>query len=147
MIQFARSAAVLKRQGAARITLLCHPPLKTLFANLNAVDEVIGFDENLSRSGWDCWTPLLSSPFYCQTRLDSIPAAIPYLLAAPERVGHWAPLLAQEGLRVGLVWKGSMQFENDADRSLPGLEVLAPLWQVAGVQFISLQKGAGEDQS
>jgi hypothetical protein len=46
-----------------------------------------------------------------------------------------------------LVWKGNPQFENDADRSLPGLDVLAPLWQVAGVQFISLQKGAGEDQA
>ena len=35
-------------------------------------------------------------------------------------------------------------FENDADRSLSSLDVLAPLWDVAGVNFISLQKGAGE---
>ncbi|MDO8249391.1 MAG: tetratricopeptide repeat protein [Rhodoferax sp.] len=34
MIQFGRYAAVLKRQRAARITLLCHPALKTLFAAL-----------------------------------------------------------------------------------------------------------------
>jgi hypothetical protein len=45
------------------------------------------------------------------------------------------------------VWKGSTQFENDADRSLPSLDVLAPLWTVADVNFISLQKGAGEDEA
>jgi len=43
-----------------------------------------------------------------------------------------------------LVWKGNPLFENDADRSLPSLDVLAPLWDVDGVNFISLQKGAGE---
>ena len=147
MIQFGRYAAVLKRQGAARIALLCHQALKTLFATLDGVDEVIAFDENLPKSGWDCWTPLMSIPFFCQTRLDSIPANIPYLHATYERTAQWRARVPAEGIRVGLVWKGNPQFENDADRSLPGLEVLAPLWQVAGVQFISLQKGAGEDQA
>ena len=45
------------------------------------------------------------------------------------------------------MWKGNPNFENDADRSLPSLEVLAPLWKVAGVNFISLQKGAGEEEA
>lgn len=147
MIQFGRYAAVLKRQGATRITLLCHPALKSLFATLDGVDEVIAFDEDVPRSGWDCWTPLLSIPFYCQTRLDHLPATIPYLQGEAERVAKWRVQLPVQGLRVGLVWKGNPKFENDADRSLPGLALLAPLWQVAGVQFISLQKGAGEDEA
>lgn len=46
-----------------------------------------------------------------------------------------------------MVWKGNPLFENDADRSIPSLDVLAPLWAVAGVNFISLQKGAGEDEA
>jgi hypothetical protein len=49
-------------------------------------------------------------------------------------------------LRVGIVWKGNPQFENDRDRSLPHLQTLAPLWRVPGVDFVSLQKGAGEGE-
>ena len=147
MIQFGRYAAVLKRQGAAHITLLCHPALKTLFVTLDGVDQVIAFDEAVPKTGWDCWTPLLSIPLYCQTRLDTIPASIPYVQAAAGRIEHWRARLPAPGLRVGLVWKGNPRFENDADRSLPGLEVLLPLGRVAGVHFISLQKGAGEDQA
>lgn len=147
MIQFGRYAAVLKRQGAAHITLLCHPALKTLFVTLDGVDQVIAFDEAVPKTGWDCWTPLLSIPLYCQTRLDTIPAIIPYVQAAAGRIEHWRASFPAPGIRVGLVWKGNPRFENDADRSLPGLEVLLPLGRVAGVHFISLQKGAGEDQA
>ena len=147
MIQFCRYAASLKRLGAASITLLCHPALKTLFASLDGVDTVIAFNEPTPTTGWDFWTPLLSLPYYCQTRIDSIPANIPYLQASPARIKDWAAQLPEGGIRVGLVWKGNPLFENDADRSLPSLAVLAPLWAVAGVRFVSLQKGAGEDEA
>jgi hypothetical protein len=46
-----------------------------------------------------------------------------------------------------LVWKGNPKFENDADRSLPSLDLFAPLGAVQQVSFISLQKGAGEDEA
>ena len=146
-IQFCRYAAVLKEQGAKSITLVCHPALKTLFAELEDVDIVISFDDPTPVSGYDFWTPLLSIPYHCKTRIDSIPAKNPYLRAPASRIDKWAALLPEDGLRVGLVWKGSPLFENDADRSLPSLDVLAPLWTVAGVKFISLQKGAGENEA
>jgi hypothetical protein len=147
VIQFCRYAAVLKAQGAASITLICHPPLKALLAELEGVNTVIAFDEQIPSSGWDYWTPLLSIPYYCKTRLDNMPAQIPYLHAPNERIRRWAAQLPKDGLRVGLVWKGSTQFENDADRSLPSLGVLAPLGSVANVSFVSLQKGAGEEEA
>jgi hypothetical protein len=62
-------------------------------------------------------------------------------------VAFWRAQLPVPGLRLGLVWRGNPQFENDAHRSLSHLELLRPLWQVPGVQFISLQKGQGEDQA
>ena len=151
MIQFCRYAAVLKGQGAAHITVICHPALKTLFTTLSGVDAVYAFDETFPPSTWDFWTPPLSIPFHCRTRLDSIPEELPYLHAEPERARRWSATLsaqcAPDDLRVGLVWKGNPRFENDADRSLPGLTMLEPLGAVAGVRFFSLQKGVGEDEA
>jgi len=151
MIQFCRYASVLKAGGASRIEMICHPALKTLFTTLKGVDAVFAADEDFVTRGWDFWTPPLSMPYHCQTRLDSIPADIPYLRADRELSERWSSLLSGKcrpsDVRVGLVWKGNSRFENDADRSLPGLSTLEPLGTVPGVRFFSLQKGAGEDEA
>ena len=145
-IQFCRYAAVLKTVGAQSITLVCHPALITLFAELKDVDAVISFDEELPESNFHFWTSLLSLPYYCKTRIDSIPANIPYLHAPCALVEKWAHKLPDKSFCVGLVWKGSALFENDADRSLPSLEVLAPLWKIPGITWVSLQKGSSESE-
>ncbi|WP_153116333.1 tetratricopeptide repeat protein [Rhodocyclus tenuis] len=157
MIQFCRYAALLKERGAARVDLLCHPGLKTLFATLAAVDQLIGLDDELPATDWDYWTPPMSIPFHCRTRLETIPVSLPYLHADPEKAARWAALLqladvdgaasGRRELRVGLVWKGNPHFENDVERSLPGLPLLAALGSLAGVRFVSLQRGAGEDEA
>lgn len=146
MIQFSRYAIVLKDLGVARITLICHPGLKRLFGKLQDVDQVLSFAEEIPSDGWDYWSPPLSLPFYCGT-LSDIPAPIPYLCADPTSVEQWSRQLPDSRCRVGLVWKGSPRFENDADRSIPSLELLSPLWGVTGVQFVSLQKGPGEAEA
>jgi len=149
MIQFVRYAAVLREQGARSIDLVCHPPLQPLFASQRGlgIDRVFAFDKPLPDGRWDFWTPPMSLPFHCGTTLATIPARIPYLHAAPERVASWNPKLPAGRPRVGLVWKGNPRFENDRDRSLPSLQTLEPLGDVAGVHFVSLQKGAGEDEA
>jgi Flp pilus assembly protein TadD len=148
VIQFCRYVTLLKSQGASFITLLCHPPLKTLLKSLEGVDEVAGFDDFISTSGWDVWTPLVSIAHYCKTRLDTIPAKIPYLYASPELTTKLSSAIPErQSMRVGLVWRGNPLFENDADRSLPSLDILAPLGAVSGVTFVSLQKGAGENDA
>lgn len=148
MVQFSRYAALLKARGAGPVSLLCHPALKRLFATLAGVDHVLGFDEPWPPAQWEVWTPLMSLPFHFETRMDTIPAPLPYLQAEAALVAQWgAELPPRPALRVGLVWKGNPRFENDADRSLASLAVLAPLWQVPGVCFVSLQKGAGEDEA
>lgn len=147
VIQFCRYIPLLKQRGASRITLLCHPALKRLMRSVQGLDAVCGLDEPLPAEDFGYWMPLLSAPYHLATRCDTVPAALPYLHAEPALQAHWAGQLPTSGpLRVGLVWKGNPLFENDADRSLPHLQALAPLWELPGVQFVSLQKGAGEDQ-
>lgn len=147
MIQFCRFATELKQQGAARIGLICHPALKRLFRTLEGVDDLYSYEESVPASGWDWWTPPYSIPYYLKTRIGSIPAKLPYLAAEPADLRAWKRRLPEEGLRIGLVWKGSVQFENDADRSLPGLDILASLGELSGMRFISLQKGQGEEEA
>ncbi len=152
MIQFCRYAAELKRRGAACVGVLCHPALKTLLERVDGIDHAIAAgvpDAALPEVAWDVWCPMLSLPQLCATRLATIPAALPYVAADAARVARWAPRLgARDGaLRVGLVWKGNARFTNDAERSLPSLRTLAPLADVAGVRWYSLQKGAGEDET
>jgi Flp pilus assembly protein TadD len=149
MIQFCRYAILAKERGAARVSLLCHPALQPLFVSLAGVDDVFAFDQPMPDSDWHYRVAPMSMPRLFQTRLDSIPATLPYLNAPADRLHRWANEFAsmEHGVRVGLVWKGNPRFENDSERSLPSLDLLAPLGDVAGVRFFSLQKGAGERQA
>ena len=143
-IQFARYLSALRARGASRVALICQPALKRLFASLAGVDRLYAFDEDVPKSAWDFWAPIMSLPFCLQTWLDLIPAQLPYLRAEPEKVATWAERLSPACVRVGLCWQGNPRFENDRDRSLPGLASLAPLADMVDVSFVSLQKGLSE---
>lgn len=142
MLMLCRYAPLLKARGAARISLLCHAPLARLLRGAAGIDQVIAIGEPLASTGWDWWVPILSLPGLCGTTLETIPAEVPYLqLPAPATARP-----AASPLRVGLAWKGNVRHENDGARSLASLDVLAPLGAVTGVEFFSLQKGAGENE-
>ncbi|MEX3959242.1 tetratricopeptide repeat protein [Trinickia sp. EG282A] len=146
MIQFGRYLALLKARGAAWITLACAPVLHGLFNRLAYLDAVVDAQSELARAEYDFWTLPLSIPFRLGTTVESIPSAV-YLKPSAELVAKWRERLAPlTGLRVGLVWKGHPGHGNDAHRSLPSLETLAPLLSLPGVSFVSLQKGQGENE-
>ncbi|MDB5801231.1 MAG: repeat-containing protein [Rhodocyclales bacterium] len=151
MIQFCRYAQLLKARGAGHISLLCHPALQRLLEGAAGVDAALPIDQPLPVGEWDVWTPLLSIPYHCQTRIDSIPDTLPYLHADETDIAYWAQrmktLAGEATLRVGLAWRGNPRFENDAQRSLPSVATLQSLGDVTGVTFFSLQKGAGEDEA
>jgi hypothetical protein len=142
MIHFCRYAPLLKERGAARVDVVCHPALRRLFTTLPGVDRVHALGASLPQD-WDYWTRAMRLPRLSGTDMASIPSQTPYLRAEPGLSAHWHGMLPQNGLRVGLAWRGNANFENDADRSLPSLMALAPL-AAAGAHFVSLQKGPGE---
>ena len=146
-IQFARYIPMLKNRGVSRITLVCISPLKALLGMLEGVDAVVTQTDAASLPIHDYWAFSMSLPLHFATTVETIPAKLPYLSAPPERLNRWRSRLPMGGLKVGLVWKGNAVHKNDANRSLPGLSTLAPLWSVPGVTFISLQKGQGEDEA
>jgi tetratricopeptide (TPR) repeat protein len=149
MLQFARYLPLLKAQGAAHIAFACAPALHRLMAGVEGVDTMLDHATAMARvSHYDCWTSLLSAPFYLGTKIETIPRPV-QLEVDPALVAHWRPMLDMlpDGRRIGLVWKGNTKHHNDANRSMPSLATLAPLWSVPGVSFVSLQKGQGEDEA
>lgn len=153
MVQFGRYLTRLKSLGVARLTLACLPPLHRLLRSVQGVDEVVDHANAQARVGeFGCWISLMSVPLrlgMVDHEQDEALSPAVYLKPDPALTGRWRARLdaLPPGRRVGLVWKGNPKHHNDAYRSLPSLEVLSPLWQVPGVQFVSLQKGAGEDEA
>ncbi|WP_176079562.1 tetratricopeptide repeat protein [Paraburkholderia tropica] len=149
MLQFGRYLHALKARGTARVAFACVAPLHRLFAEVEGVDVVLSHEAALARANeFDCWISPLSAPLRLGTTLDTIPPPL-RIAQCPSRVEHWRARLADLGTghRIGLVWKGNPKHHNDAHRSLPMLNALAPLWGLLGVKFVSLQKGAGEDEA
>ncbi|MEY3201221.1 MAG: hypothetical protein RIR70_771, partial [Pseudomonadota bacterium] len=146
-IQFSRFAKILKARGAKRVGLVCKAPLVSLMRTLEGVDDLHPEGTKFSIRPYDYWTFPLTIPRYCCPTPAEIPQSFSYLRADPALCAHWAPRLAANGIKVGLVWKGRAEYSNDANRSLPSLKTLAPLWAVPGVHFFSLQKGEAEDEA
>jgi tetratricopeptide (TPR) repeat protein len=135
-IQFARYATLAHRRGA-RVLLEVHAPLKELLAEVEGVDAAFALGEPLP--AFDLHCALMSLPLAFDTRLDSIPADIPYLAAPEAHVQRWRERLAAIARpRVGLAWSGSRTLRNDANRSIP-LALLAPLAR-PGRSLVAVQK-------
>ncbi|WP_181703867.1 tetratricopeptide repeat protein [Chthonobacter albigriseus] len=142
-IQFVRYAALLKAAGA-RVLVGCRARLARLMAMAKGVDGVVVEGETIPPV--DGMIPVMSLPFLSRTRVETIPAAVPYIAVEPERVRRWAARLAEkDGFRIGLVWQGNPDPLVDRGRSVP-LSALAPLAAIPGVRLIALQKGPGSEQ-
>ncbi len=98
--------------------------------------------EGAALPAFDVQCPLMTLPSALGTKLDTIPAAVPYLAADPEAVRRWSERLgAAPGLKVGIAWAGNPAHRNDRQRSL-ALDRFATLFDLPGVCWFSLQVGA-----
>lgn len=143
-LQFVRYASLVADKGA-RVVLECQAPLVRLFQSVRGVDAVVRRGDNVPSFAMHC--PLMSLPLAFGTRIDSVPADIPYLAADERDVIRWKERLGPKtGMRVGLVWAGNprrfsvLQSQTDQRRSL-ALQQLVPLERCKGIDFISLQLG------
>ena len=141
------ATCLCSRRRAVPVVFEVMPSLKPLLRTLPGAIRLVGRGEPLPPVDYYC--PLLSLPLALDTRLETIPAQVPYLKAEPERIAHWTQRLrALPGLRVGIAWQGNPAVEKliwARGRSIP-LAVLEPLAQLPGVRLVSLQKGPGLEQ-
>ncbi len=140
IFQFVRYAPLVKAMGAT-VLLQVREGLERLARGFAGVDQVLDRSKSESLPHFDFYINLPSLPRVFNTTLESIPADIPYLHADPADVARWSLKLGDRGkLRVGLAWAGSPTHSNDRFRSMD-LGLLKPVLEVAGVRFVSLQKG------
>lgn len=136
-IQFVRYAKTIADAGG-RVIIECQPSMKRLLENISEVDSVIGRGEDIPPC--DAHVSLMSLPHVLGTTLETIPDEVPYL-SAPE--GQTSPGEGDgegKGIKVGLVWAGNPDHENDRKRSIP-LEKFASVLETGGVRFYGLQVG------
>lgn len=136
-IQFSRYVPMVAALGA-RVILEVHQPVHPLLSRLPGVSHSQPHDCPMPEFDLHC--PLSSLPLAFQTRLDSIPAPIPYLPAPPEALQQqWESRLGpHDRLRVGLVWSGGLTHTNDHNRSTT-LRALSPILSLEAT-FVSVQK-------
>jgi tetratricopeptide (TPR) repeat protein len=142
-IQFVRYLPLVKSKGG-RVIFETRRQLIKLFANLPGADEVVErifYDTPAIKA--DRYIPLCSLPGIFKTRLETIPANIPYLHPNPEKEEQWRHRFSAGGVKVGLVWQGS---SVDPNRSIdPAL--FSPLTDRQDISLYGLQKDAAQSES
>jgi len=135
-IQFSRFVTSAAQAGA-QVIYEVEAPLYGLMQSLSGVHTLVRQREPLP--AFDYFCPVISLPVALGTRLDNIPAPIPYLQAHAYKVSHWKERLGKvPGPRIGLVWSGSPSHKGDRHRSIALSHLIRAL--PTGPQYVSLQK-------
>ena len=136
-IHFARFALVLAERGATPIVEVA-PRLAGLMRTLGDRVETAVSGEPLPEFDFHC--PLMSVPRLLGITAAALPGKTRYLTPDPDKATAWRQRLGRSGFTVGITWAGNPHNSGDRHRSMP-LQALAPLLDVAGVEFYSLQVG------
>ncbi|MDR3539335.1 MAG: hypothetical protein P4L71_22795 [Acetobacteraceae bacterium] len=135
-IQFFRYLGQLRDAGAARIVLRSFPTLASLLQAAAPFAEIVSELPTGFAADFHCFSASLPHGF--RTRLETIPADVPYLVA-PALAGRPHLVLPETGRpRVGLVWSGDRRHLRDHQRSIPAERFLR-LADRLDCDFVSLQ--------
>jgi hypothetical protein len=149
-IMFIRYAKILKKHGAHVIAQV-HPTLVPLFSLCTYFDEITAEEDKLfeKRTG-DMMIWQQSLPVAFDTRLETIPADIPYVSADQALIDHWTKIMATDkNFKIAICWQANpaLHLENNplSKRSIP-LKMFQEIMCMPGVSIYSLQKQHGLEQ-
>jgi TPR repeat/Glycosyltransferase family 9 (heptosyltransferase)/Tetratricopeptide repeat len=139
-IQFVRFAPMVAQRGG-RVILEIQPELIRIIEGLNGIEHVVARGNPIPEFDLHC--PLMSLPCVFRTTIRTIADSVPYLSVPHDIVQRWNQKITPSGsqARVGLAWAGNPTHPNDRNRSVP-LRALAPLFEITGFDFYSLQVSA-----
>ena len=137
---FCRYIALLQGRGA-HVLFASQPAIRAMLKSLPTPVEFV--DPDLVPA-FDFHIMLMSLPLIFGTRLDTVPAHVPYLHAETARIARWSERLGSHGFKIGICWQGNPAFKYDHNRSFAPHE-FAPLASLPKVRLISLLKGSVPD--
>lgn len=144
-------AEVVARAGHCVID--CHPKLAQIFRRSFPLATVHGGTQ-LDDPAWlaalrqpDLQIQAGSLPRLLRPGLSAFPRHRGYLAADPKKTQRWRDRLAElgGGLKVGVSWRGGTAQSRGNLRSL-NLDDLAPILAIPGVDFVSLQYDADNEE-
>ena len=146
-IQFCRYVSWAE-QRCPNIALACSAELAPLLRQV--APRARQFQRWADCPDYAAFAALTGLPRLAGTRLDSVPAPIPYLRADPVRIALWKQrldALVPAGFRrIGVIWAGRPTHNNDRNRSA-GLADFSPIADLPGVALLALQKGPKTGQA
>jgi Flp pilus assembly protein TadD len=138
-LQFVRYLPMVK-QLCSNVVLECQEALVDILTGVSGADHAAAAGTPLPP--FDVQIPLLSLPGSFGTKMDTIPADVPYIPLG--RATRRKPTGDRVPRTIGIVWQGSMNQKADR-RSMP-LAHFEPVAKLDGVQLVSLQVGPGAKQ-
>ncbi len=146
-LQFARLIQILRCSGI-QTKLLSPEALAPLLRSNRSLGDISLMLAN--HSPGVRWCPLMSLPHRLHLRPEKIPLAEGYLEADPERIQLWKGHLQRRPNHrlIALHWQGNPNFERklySQGRSMP-FDAWLGLQKCPNVEFLSIQKGSGQDQ-
>lgn len=150
-LQFIRYLKLLKEKYPdSRLVFETQASLTSLLKIQPYIDQVIPRRQHLPTC--DYQIHVMSLPYVVRTRLETIPADIPYLAPDGQREAFWKEKVAQDtNFKIGICWQGNAQYTTQslrravAKKSLP-LQAMEPLSKLPGVSIYSLQQVNGLEQ-
>jgi Flp pilus assembly protein TadD len=146
-IQFSRYIPWAE-QRCPNVAIACSAELAPLLRQVTARAKL--FQRWPDCPDYAAFAALSGLPRLAGTRVESVPAPIPYLRADPARVALWKQRL--DGLvpdgfrRIGVIWAGRPTHNNDRNRSALLTDFL-PVANVPGIALLALQKGPKTGQA
>ena len=150
-LMFSRLGLDLQEKLKCPVTLQCQKPLVKLLQRYSALDEVIeDIKEIKANSTGQLWCPLMSLP----QKIELVPTQLKhrsaYISLDSQAVKEWEVKLGRRNGHklIGLHWQGNPKHEGSLysrGRSIKFNE-LSGLKKIKGVEYVSVQKGAGSEQ-
>ncbi len=145
VIQFSRYIPLVANRGG-HIIYRVAPVLAELVGTLDSVGA-INLESEPEPKNFDIHVSLMDLPQVMRTTIENIPGNCPYFHVDKNRIKIWGRRLGvKKSFRVGLIWAGQPNHENDHNRSIdPG--IFAPLCKIDEVSLFSLQMGHPDQAS